>query len=132
MTDRLLDISVVTPYRAVFEGSASYIQVPLHDGLAGVQRGHMPMIARLAPGKLTVHFNETERVVFIDGGFIEVSHDRVNVMAHNAIMPADIKLDDLVHEKEELVSRRVAGDEDIEVRLERMQSIRGRLALIKK
>lgn len=132
MSKKNLEISIVTPYRSIFEGTASYVQIPLYDGLAGIQPGHAGMIARLGPGKLTVHSDTTVNEFFVDGGFVDVSAARVAVLAHNAILPADIKLDDLTREKEDLLSRRVAGDDDINERLERMQSIRSRLALVKK
>lgn len=132
MADKQIEISVVTPYRALFEGSAAYVQVPLYDGLAGIQAGHAPMFARLGPGKLVVHLENGQHAIFVDGGFLEVAKNRVTVLAHNALAPEDIKVDDVLKERETLAAEKATGDREIEERLERMQSVRRRLSLVKK
>lgn len=132
MAEKTIEVSVVTPSRALFEGTAVYVQVPLYDGLAGIQPGHAPMFARLGPGKLVVHLEGGQHTVFVDGGFLEVARNRVTVLAHNALAIEDIKTDDVTREREELVSWKPKGDREIEERLERMQSVRNRLTLIKK
>ena len=126
-----LEISVVTPYRSMFEGIADSVQIPLFDGLAGIQPGHATMFARLGPGKLTVHQGSERKILFVDGGFLEVAGNRVTVLAHNALAPEEIKADEAVKERDALLARKTAGDEEIEERLEKLRSVRARLSLVK-
>lgn len=126
-----LEISVVTPYRSMLEGAAESVQVPLHDGLAGIQPGHATMFARLGPGKLTVYQGSERKILFVDGGFLEVADDRVTVLAHNALMPEEIRRDEVEKERDALLARKTAGDEAVEERLEKLRSLRARLSLVK-
>jgi len=124
-----LEVSVVTPYRSMFEGPAESVQIPLHDGLAGIQPGHATLFARLGPGKVTVHQGGEVKTLFVDGGFLEVANDRVTVLANYAILPEDIKVSDVEEERDALLAEEVSGDEAVELRLERLRAVRAKLAI---
>lgn len=115
----------------MLEGTADSVQVPLYDGLAGIMPGHATMLARLGPGKLTVNLGNEKTVLFVDGGFLEVTGNRVTVLAHNALAPQEIRVDEAIKERDALLARKTAGDEEIEDRLEKLRSVRARLSLAK-
>lgn len=81
---RVIDLSIVTPSRLLYEGEVTAVQLQLHDGLMGVLPGHAPLVGLLGFGPLTLTAAEsrTRRVFAIDGGFVEVTPNRVTVLAN--------------------------------------------------
>ena len=81
---RVIDLSIVTPSRLLYEGEVTAVQLHLHDGLMGVLPGHAPLVGLLGFGPLTLTAAEsrTRRVFAIDGGFVEVTPNRVTVLAN--------------------------------------------------
>lgn len=86
MADRKqLHCSVITPERAVLEADADFVAVPLHDGELGIKRSRAPIIAKLGVGELRVEkAGGTERFL-IDGGFLQVLENEVNVLTTRAV-----------------------------------------------
>ena len=80
--------SLVTPERAVLDtDEATFVALPAWDGEIGVLVDRAPIIARLAPGELRVHTADAERAFYIDGGFAEMSRNRLTVLTEEAGEP---------------------------------------------
>lgn len=75
-------LSVISPTRTLLDEEVVSIVVPGSEGYFGVLAHHAPLIAALAPGRLTVK-SETgpERVYALSGGFLEVSHNKAILLA---------------------------------------------------
>ena len=74
-------LTVLTPERAVLEEEVYSIVAPGSVGYLGVLRNHAPLIATLAPGKLTVKDLERNPQVYVSGaGFMEITHNRVTIL----------------------------------------------------
>jgi F-type H+-transporting ATPase subunit epsilon len=78
----LFHLSVLTPEKAVFEGSVEYVEVPGTEGYLGVLAHHAGLVTALAAGDLTVRTPDgvTSKLV-VTGGFFEVSHNKATVLA---------------------------------------------------
>ena len=77
-------LSILTPEKAVFEGSVEYVQAPGTEGYFGVLAHHAGLVTALANGTLTVrHVGGREDRWIVSGGFFEVSQNRASVLADN-------------------------------------------------
>lgn len=84
---------VVTPERTVLDSEAMFVALPLYDGELGVAPGRSPMIGRLGYGELRLETGEGAQRYYIEGGFVEVLHDKISLLTERAI-PA-VKLSEL-------------------------------------
>lgn len=84
-------LSVVAPDRTVFEDTVESTVLPGVNGYLGVMADHEPMIVALRPGVLEYKSGGSQRAyVSIDGGFAELGHGRVIVLADNARRASEI------------------------------------------
>jgi F-type H+-transporting ATPase subunit epsilon len=79
-----LSVDLVTPERRVVAVQADEVIVPGGRGLFGVRPGHTPFLSLMKPGVLTLREGATTQQFFIAGGFVEVSDDKVLVLADQA------------------------------------------------
>jgi len=92
MPDRI-HLEVVTPERKVFEADVERVEVPGLDGELGILPGHTELVSLLKPaGLLTYHTGSETGEMAISDGFLEVSADKVTVLANKASRPEDIDL----------------------------------------
>jgi F-type H+-transporting ATPase subunit epsilon len=111
---------VVTPETTVLDASAKSIVVPLEDGERGIGKGHAPFIGRLGAGEVRLIPSDGPEAVhrtFVEGGFVEVSHDSVTVITQRAV-PGN-KLD-LVRARADLAdisAKPATGDDAIDAKL---------------
>lgn len=83
MTDgrRLLRVNVISPARVGFQGEATGIVAPAHDGKLGILYGHAPMVVLLGTGELVVRTPAGDRRFHVSRGFLQVVDDVVSVLA---------------------------------------------------
>lgn len=89
MADQL-QLEVVTPERRVLAEAVGSVTVPGRAGEMQILPGHAALIAELRTGVLTYNHSGTNSVLHVSGGFIEVSDDRVSVLAEIAERPDEI------------------------------------------
>jgi F-type H+-transporting ATPase subunit epsilon len=101
MADRI-HLEVVTPERRVLEADVERVEVPGLDGELGILPGHTELVSLLKPaGLLTYHIGSETGEMAISDGFVEVSNDRVTVLANRATRPEDIDLTRALRTKEQ-------------------------------
>ena len=89
MADQL-QLEVVTPERRVLAEAVNSVTVPGRAGEMQILPGHAALIAELKTGVLTYNQAGTNAQLHVSGGFIEVSEDRVSVLAEIAERPDEI------------------------------------------
>ena len=78
-------LDIVTPERTVLSESVQFLQVPAVDGSLGILAGHAPLLAELGVGECMVRLpTGAEERLALAGGFVEVSRERVTVLADPA------------------------------------------------
>jgi len=88
--NRRLRCVVVTPERAVLDEVCDFVVVPLYDGELGVLPNRSPFVGQLGPGELRITTAGTVRRFFVDGGFVQVRANVVNVLTPRAAAAADL------------------------------------------
>lgn len=86
----LLQLEVVTPERRVLSETVSSVTVPGRKGEMQLLPGHAALIAELKTGVLSYTDAGTTFQLHVSGGFVEVSDDRVSVLAEIAERPEEI------------------------------------------
>jgi F-type H+-transporting ATPase subunit epsilon len=81
----MLDVSIISPEKVVFEGQASQVVAPAHDGEVGILPMHAPMMTLLGKGPLRVIGADGVAQEFVvGGGFLQIVDDRVRVVTESA------------------------------------------------
>lgn len=81
---RKINVSVISPERQLFEGTAKFVVVPAHDGQLGVLHGHAPLMALLGTGVLRLESEAGTRRFRVAGGFVQVVENEVSVLSEEA------------------------------------------------
>src|ERR1044071_9857229 len=85
-----LQLEVVTPERRLLSESVNSVTVPGRNGEMQILPGHAALISELQTGVLTYNLGGSNFQLHVSGGFIEVSNDRVSVLAEIAERPEEI------------------------------------------
>lgn len=123
----MLYVSVVAPSGSLFEGVASSVQVPSHDGLLGVLPGHAPLLGLLGTGLLVCNISGQEKKeILVHGGFLEVSGNKVTVLANQGEDPASVDSAKAAEAYAEELKKPAHGDHAIGEKLQTLASLRAR------
>src|SRR3954447_18760044 len=88
-----LTVEIVTGERVVFtETDVDMVVAPGSDGTLGILPKHAPLITTLAQGELRVKKGSTEQSLVVFGGFMEVTPDKVVVLADSAERAEEIDI----------------------------------------
>ena len=75
-------VEIVTPDQKVFAGEVISAQFPGSAGSFQVLDNHAPIISTLDKGKIVLRTaNQADRIIAVDGGVVEVNHNKVTVLA---------------------------------------------------
>ncbi len=77
-----MNLEIITPDKKLFSGEIKSVIVPGSEGSLGILDRHAPMVASLKEGKCKV--TEVSNAVHefeIKGGVVEVSHNKVIILA---------------------------------------------------
>ncbi|WP_026691582.1 F0F1 ATP synthase subunit epsilon [Alteribacter aurantiacus] len=87
---KTMQVNVVTPDGSVFEAEANMVSVRAAEGELGVLPGHIPLVTPLRIGPVRIKQDNLVHLVAVNGGFMEVRRDEVNILAESAELPTNI------------------------------------------
>ena len=92
----LVTLDLVSPEKLVLSEDYEMVVVPGTEGDFAVLAGHTPVTSTLRPGVISIYEGDSEKDrIFVNGGFVEVSNDKVTVLAEEAVHVADLNRADL-------------------------------------
>jgi F-type H+-transporting ATPase subunit epsilon len=110
-----VDVSIVSPEDMVWQGEADLVIARSPEGEFGIMRGHIPFLAALVPGVVSVVTDDDRREYFVPGGFLEASGPaddyHVIVLADDAEPADEIDVEEAKRRLEEAKKRREEGSE---------------------
>ena len=132
MAEKLV-FSLVAPERELFHGEVDQVDVPGTEGNFGVLPRHAPVMAMIRPGPLRILNDGTERRIFVNGGFADVTPSGLTVLAEEALDLADIDSATVEqHMKDAREDLTMAKDDaaraGVQKRIERLEALRAALA----
>jgi F-type H+-transporting ATPase subunit epsilon len=114
-----VNVSIVSPEAKVWEGEADMVVGRSPEGEFGIMAGHIPFLAALVPGIVTVVSSSSRDSFVVPGGFLEASgpHDdyHVIVLADDAEPTGEM---DAAQARERIQEARRRRDEEADERAE--------------
>lgn len=110
-----LTCEVVTAERILFSGEVDLVLAPGVEGQLGILPHHAPLITALQPGELVVRRGDEEITFAVGGGFLEIIHNKVTILADSAERAEEIDVERALAAKkraEERLAQRRAEDID--------------------
>ena len=115
----MVDVAIVSPEQKVWEGEADLVIGRSPEGEFGIMRDHIPFLAALSPGIVTVRNGDERDEYFVPGGFLEASGSgdeyHVIVLADSAERADDI---DVEEARRRIDQARRKADEQLDERVE--------------
>lgn len=110
-----LQLELTTPERVLFRETVDAVSLPTLQGEITVMPNHVPLVAVLTPGMMTVKRGATEEYVAVSGGFIEVQPgSQLVVLADTADRAAELDVKKVEEARERaaklLTEKRAADD----------------------
>ena len=87
-----IQIDVVSAEESIYSGEAEFVVLPGVMGELGIYPRHAPLITQIKAGvvRIKVPGKTEEEMVYVQGGFLEVQPDHINVLSDTAIRAADL------------------------------------------
>lgn len=118
-----LNVNIVTPDGPVYEGNANMVIARTKAGELGILYGHVPLVAPLNIDIVRIKLDDKEEWVAVNGGFMEVNGEEVNILADTAEREQDIDINRAEKAKER------AEDELQLAKEQKIDQLRAELAL---
>jgi len=80
-----LTLEIVTPEARVYSDTIDTVVIPTVDGEIGILPGHIPLLTQVEHGELRVTKGSVVSFLAVGGGFVQVSGDKISVLAERAI-----------------------------------------------
>lgn len=90
VTNNTLHIEVVTAEQELYSGEADELLAPGAEGQLGILPRHAALLTTLTAGPLVIKLGGAEEDIFVSGGFLEVSNNKVTILADAAEHAEDI------------------------------------------
>ncbi|MFD1852170.1 F0F1 ATP synthase subunit epsilon [Oceanobacillus bengalensis] len=108
---KTLTVSVVTPNGPVLEGDYEMIVAKAETGEIGILPNHIPLVAPLSIAAIRLKNGNDQRQLAVNGGVMEVSSNKVTILAQSAEKPEDID-EKRAREAKERAERRIQSKQD--------------------
>lgn len=103
-----IKLELVTPERMILSEDVEEVIAPGVEGDLGVLPEHAPLLTALRVGELAYRVGkQIDYVAIVGGGFLEVSNNKVIVLADDAELGHEINLD-------EAIERKLRAEQDLE------------------
>ncbi|ANE46668.1 ATP synthase F1 subunit epsilon [Paenibacillus swuensis] len=109
-------LEIVTPERKVYAEQVDMVVVNGVEGQLGILPNHIPMVTPLKIAPVKVKKGNTEEVIAVGGGFVEVRKDKVVILAESAELPANIDIERARAAKERAEQRLTGKHKDVDLR----------------
>jgi ATP synthase, F1 epsilon subunit (delta in mitochondria) len=85
-----LKLEIVTPDAKVFSEDVDMVTLPGVEGEMGIYPNHVPLMTQISPGEIIARKNGQDFFLAIGEGFVEITGERVAILADMAIRAENI------------------------------------------
>lgn len=111
----LFNLEIVTPLKVAYKEEVKMIIVRTTEGDMGVLPNHAPLVTELAVGEMTIRKEDGEQKYFIAGGFLEISKEKVVILADKAVKAEDIDIEEEKRKQAIMEAKAAKLQEDREI-----------------
>ncbi len=111
-----LHFELTTPERIVLKEEYDAATVPTQEGEITVLPGHLPLVANLVPGMITLRKGREESYLAVSGGFVEVQPgSKIIILADTAERAEELDLEkvEAARERAEKVLAEKRSNDDV-------------------
>ena len=124
-----IKLEIVSPDRVVYAADIDMLIARSTGGEIGILPKHIPLVAGLEPHAMKIHVDAKEQLIAVAGGFMEVTPDKITVLATAAEEPIDIYINRAQRAYERAQERLQKLREDPEAQASIIDEQRASLAL---
>lgn len=88
-----VNLLIISPEGTLLSDAVDEVSFPTVLGAIAVLPNHMPLFTKLTDGEILVKKGAEETSIAVTGGFLEITAERVNVMADYAVRSEDIEIE---------------------------------------
>jgi len=114
--ENLLQLNIVTPERHMVTDKADQVNVPGSEGDMGILYDHAPILTAMRPGLLSYQKGPDTVFMVVSGGYLEVTENRVTVLAETAEFVNEIDRSRAENSKAEAESLLISSQSEEEFR----------------
>ena len=85
-----IKLEIVSPDRMVYAADIDMLIARSTGGEIGILPKHIPLVTGLQPHAMKIHVDAKEQLIAVAGGFMEVTPEKITVLATAAEEPIDI------------------------------------------
>ncbi len=108
-----LSVEILTPNRLLLQDEVDELNLPGTEGYLGILPGHVAFLTNLGGGELMLRKDGQQRYLTVFRGYMEVSDDKVTVLAEVAEDMADIDLERAGSARDRALERLRSGDAQV-------------------
>lgn len=109
-----INLEIITPVKSVYKDEVDAVVAPTSTGQITILPNHLGLLTKIEPGELIVKKNNSIQSIAITGGFLEVSKNKITILADYAIRAEDIEIAKVEEAKEraEKILQEKTAEED--------------------
>ena len=124
-----IKLEIVSPDRVVYAADIDMLIARSTGGEIGILPKHIPLVTGLQPHAMKIHVDAKEQLIAVAGGFMEVTPEKITVLATAAEEPIDIDINRAQRAYERAQERLQKLREDPEAQASIIDEQRASLAL---
>lgn len=93
--ERLLDCTILTPEKLIYQGEAGFAVVQAYNGELGFLYDHAPLVSMLGMGEVRLRNPKTTDYFVIEGGIVEIKNNKLIILAEKAFRRTDLNAAEL-------------------------------------
>lgn len=121
-----LQVEIITPEKIAYQKEADEIIVPTVNGQIAILPNHVSLVTQVGEGELVIKESNKDFLFGITGGFLEVSNNKVSILADYAIESDSInetKAKEAKERAEKLMKEKLSEKDMIQAEMDLRRSI---------
>lgn len=114
-----LFLNVITPTKVVLSEEIDELTIPTVNGEISILPNHIDLLTKVTPGEMIIRRNNKIEPFAIAGGFLEISNNKINVLADLALHVDDIEVSKVEEAKQR--AEKAMKEKDKEIEYEQLQ-----------
>ena len=107
-----MQLEIITPEKIIYQGDIDGLVINTADGEIAILPHHINLFSKIIPGEVTIKINNKEQFMAITGGFLEVSNNKVSILADYAVRAEEIEVEKAIAAQkraEEIIKKQKEG-----------------------
>ena len=120
---------IITPEKVIYKDEVDEVVVPTENGEIAILPNHINLLTQVNPGELVIKKRAKQEYLAITGGFLEVQHNKISILAEYAVKAQDIQVARAMEAKKRAEKVMSEKSTDNELRIAQAEMIKAILEL---